>query len=157
MPYAVFGDVTALLPYRKITATSKPSEGDITAWIARLEARLKGTFQAASLKAEYTDANAKSIIQDWISFAAAGRVELAFASAGGALTDQSAPFVTAVDKFEKLLEDIHNDRDKYGAILGGGAAPSTALRLRAYVLNNDDDKTISNGDFTPQFTIKDVL
>lgn len=155
MAYATYSDVQARVPYRTIGAATKPTDTQVTAWITESEAMLNGVLAAADLPAPYSSTAAVNILKSWVCDRAEGLVRQAYASAGGDGTNEDGKDL--VLKFDKLLEDILKRPAIYGAMLAGGDAPATSVKVRAYVTDNADGLSISNGDFAPTFTRDEVF
>lgn len=155
MAYATYSDVQARIPYRTISATSKPTSTQVTAWITETEAMLDGVLVAADLPAPYSSTAAVNILKSWVCDRAEGLVRQAYASAAGDGTNDDGKDLIA--KFDKLLEDILRRPTLYGAMLASGDAPSSSVKLRAYQTDNDDGASISDGDFDPTFTRDEVF
>lgn len=151
MAYATYSDVQARLGGRfAFGASTKPSTTQVTAWIAEAEAVLNGTLQAAELEAPYTADAAVLILRNWVTSYVEGLVRGVNAAAGGDGSNDDGQ--SLIETWENRLRDIATRPVWYGAMLGAGAAPDSARRFRAYQLDNDDDKSIDNGDFAPLFT-----
>ena len=153
--YAGTGDVLKRLPYRDIDANSKVSTTDIQTWLDEGEEELNARLQAAQLPAPYTAAAQKTILRRFLVDYVEGRVRAAYASAGGDGGNDDGQKL--LDGWTEVLEDIVTNPTRGGEILGSGSAPSGSRRMRGYVLDNDDSKTIADGDFAPTFETGDDL
>lgn len=153
--YATIESVRKRAPYRAIDSTSRPSADDVQGWLDESQAELDATLQAAELPAPYTASAAMSILGRWITDYAEGRLRMAYAASGGdGSNDDGKDLVT---RFEERLDDIGKRPGRYAAMLGAGAAPDTARRVRGHVLDNADGKTIEAGDFAPTFTTEELF
>ena len=150
MAYATVANLQARIPYREISVSSVPTTAQVQEWLDNADATIDGALQAGELPAPYTDATAVRIIKEWVLDYVEGRVRVALASASidGLNTDG----VRAIDRWEARLADIHRWPDRFGAMLGAGAAPAASITLRAYSTDNNDGLSIGAGDFDPTFT-----
>lgn len=89
------------------------------------------------------------ILTEWVVDYAEGRVRMAWD-----VREDSTDKQSKVDDFNELLDKIADNPAYYDAMLNGGSAGETSLRVRGYVLDNEDQKSIANGDFDPEFTIE---
>jgi hypothetical protein len=149
--YATYSDVQARLGGRfAFGAATKPTQAQVTAWIAEAEAVLNGTLQAAELEAPYSSDAAVLILRNWVTSYVEGLVRQVNAAAGGDGGNDDGKDL--IEAWEQRLRDVATRPSWYGAMLGAGNAPDAARRIRGYVLDNDDDKTIADGHFAPTFT-----
>jgi hypothetical protein len=153
--YAALSDVRGRLPGRTISATSKPSQTDVDTWITEGEALLDGVLASIGLSVPVTSpARAVIILKAWTLLYAEGHTRMAFASAGG--DGANADGKDLVEQFEAKINWILAHPNDALSQLASGDAPDSARRMRGYVLDNRDGKTVSNGDFAPTFTKADA-
>jgi len=144
--YASTSDLQPRLAGRTIGASTKPTTTEVGVWITDAEAQLTGVLNAIGVGTPVTDSNGIAILKSWACDYAEGRVRRAWnAEEAGAESDDGKALI---DGFEARLKDMITNPGFYAAMLnaGDGAASS---RVQAYVLSNDDDKTIEDGDFGP--------
>lgn len=141
MSYAVHGDVQARIPYRTIGASSKPSQSDVTTWLAEAQAMLDGALAGAGLPAPYTDSAAVLQLKSWVCDYAEGLVRKAYAAAGGAGDNDDGKDL--LEKFEARLKDIAARPAVYERMLSPASTASTTTQVRA---SNAD------GALEPEFT-----
>lgn len=147
--YAAESDVQARIPSRTISASTKPSSTDVALYITDAESRLTGALKAGQIATPITDSDGVEIMTGWVATYAEGRCRMAWAAgAGDGDNDDGKDMVQWF--VEVLIPDIINNPSTYEAMLTGGAATSSS-RVRSYTLDNNDDKTIADGDFDPQF------
>lgn len=152
--YAASTDVQARIPGRTISASTSPSTTQVTAYITEGEAMLTGALKGAQISTPITDSDGEAIMKAWAVDYAEGRCRQAWASAGGDGANDDGQQL--LDNFKALLDDIAKFPQKYEAMLTGGAATNSRY-CRSYVLDNEDDKTISDGDFDPVFEADEVF
>ena len=144
--YADNTDVQARIPYRTIGASSKPTATQVELYITFAEEALSGALLAGGC----TLPTSSDILGGWITDYAEGVTRQAYASAGGDGGNDDGKDL--IEGFKALLEAIRLEPAYFCAMINGGSdAPDAALGVRAYVLDNDDDKTIEDGDFGPIF------
>ncbi len=148
--YATLSDVQGRVPSRTLSATTKPDTSRVQAWLDEAERMLNQALLAAELPAPYTTAGATAILGVWVTDYAEGRVRIAFANAGGDGGNDDGERL--IESFNDRLSDILTRPTFYGAWLAGGSSPAAANRVRAYVTDNTDGKSIAAGDFAPTFT-----
>ena len=146
--YADNTDVVARLRGRTITATSSPSTTDIDAWVVEGEAFLHGALKAGQITAPITDATGVIVMGGWATDYAEARTRISFATAGGDSGNDDGE--KQLEEFRALIKDILDRPTIYQGMLNSGApGGENVSRVRGYVLSNDDDKSISAGDFDP--------
>jgi hypothetical protein len=127
--YAVIGDIKSRLPNRLISASSKPTQAEIEAWIAEAQAMLDGTLASClGASVPYTDANAILQLKAWICEYAEGHTRMAHASTSGSGANDDGKDL--VEHFYGRLSDIQKNPSVYGARLASGSAPANACRVR---------------------------
>jgi len=152
--YAATTDVDARLAGRPASsASTKPTSTQVGAWIDEAEAMLTGALAAGDCTTPVTDTGGIKIMRSWACDYAEGRARMAYAAAAGDGTNKDGE--SLIEKFDKLIDDIIKCPAKYDAILSSGGASDNTRRLRGYVLDNADSKTVSDGDFDPVFTMSD--
>jgi len=152
--YADADDVRARVPHRTISATSKPTSTQVEGYITTGEAMLLSALGASDCGLPEATDDGGVIIGSWITGYAEGRLRMAYAATDAdGDNDDGKDLIT---KFEDLIKDIKNNGSWYDAYLNG-AAGSESRQMRSYVLDNDDDKTIDDGDFDPEFETDEVF
>jgi len=142
-------DVEARIPDRSITSSTTPNSTQVALFITAAEAKLEGALTAGQIGVPITDSNGIEIMKDWATTYVEGRTRMAFAAAAGDSDNDDGKDM--VEWFENtLIPDILTFPQKYEAMLTGGSA-TQSRHFRSYILDNDDDKTISDGDFDPIF------
>lgn len=144
--YATYTDVQPRVAGRTIGASSKPTATEVTAWCTAAENMLIGALRAAGVSIPDTGSDGAAIMTEWIAGYGEGRVRLAWDA-----TTRSGDGEAQITEFRELLTDIRENPAHYDAMLNAGVSGTESQRVRAYVLSNDDDKTISDGDFDPVF------
>ena len=153
--YAGVGDVKKRVPYYTIDTTTSPSNDDLQSWLDDGQEELDAYLQAASLPAPYTGSAQKIILRRVLVDYVEGRVRSAFASAGGdGGNDDGQSFL---DGWIKTLESISDNPTHWGEVLGAGTAPAASRRVRGYVIDNSDDKSIGAGDFDAEWDTDEAL
>lgn len=149
--YSSNSEVTRRLPYRTISSTSDPSTGDIDQWITESEAVIDGALSSIGVTVPVTNATGIQILRTWVNAYAEGSYRIAVASAGGdGSNDDGKDLIT---KFDEQIKNVLALPGVYSAMFAGGSAAADARRVRGYVLDNADSKSVSGGDFEPVFTI----
>ena len=150
--YASSSDVADRLPGRVLTndSTSQPTLDNVDTWILQAEARVNGALAAAQISIGSLSADGRLIIKTIILDIAEGVTRKAMASAGG--IDDSTEGQAAIEAFAVIIKDIRANRTDWEATLTGGTASSATRGLRGHALDNQDGKTIADGDFAPVFT-----
>lgn len=152
--YANSSDVAARVPYRKIDATSDPTDVQVEQWITAAEAKLTGVLAAGQATTPVINANGIEIVKSWVTDYAEGRVRMAYAATGDGSNDDGKDLV---EGFENLLTAIRADTAGFDAELSGGTSTDSSRTMRGHVLDNSDGKTIAAGDFAPTFTTEEVF
>ncbi len=155
MAYATSSDVQARDPYRPISATTSPTTTQVTQWLTEADALLNGALQAGQISTPVTSANGLEILKSWACDYGEGHLRMAYAASGGDGSNTDGRDL--LEKFYKILEDILDNPARYGAMLQGGTAGSSARRLRGHVLDNADNLTVEAGDFAPKVTKDEVF
>lgn len=156
MGYAESTDVQARLPGRTISATSKPSDDDVTGWCVEADALIDGALAAyTNLTVPVTlPDRATVILKSWALLYAEGHTRMAFATGGGDGTNVDGKDL--VEQFEAKLEWVRTHPQQAEAALSAtGSASSSTRRMRGYVIDNNDGKSVGAGDFAPTFTKAD--
>ena len=151
--YAVTADIQARNPYRTIGASSKPTATEVSTWIDDAEGVLHGILAEAQVPTPITNANGISLMKSWVVEYVSGLVRQAYAAAGGDGGNDDGQ--DQIDKFWERTEALMNNPARASAMLAGGEAADSSRRFRSYQLDNIDDKSIGNDDFTPTFTKSD--
>lgn len=148
--YATSADVTRNIPGRSIGETTTPSTTDIDAWISQAEAMLTGALVAGGVSTPITNANGILIMEAWAVLYAEGHARMTVAAGlGDGANDDGKDLI---EQFNKVLDDIRADPAGIEAMLSGGATSDTTRKVKAYVLDNNDGLTVTDGDFAPMFS-----
>jgi hypothetical protein len=151
MSYCVYGDIQARNPYRSITASTKPSITDVNAWIVEAEAEINGYLAAMDFESPCTNSTGKSILKNKVVTYVSGLLKKAYASAGGDGSNDDGK--DDIDMWNLFLDDLDKAPDKWGRIFQAGSkVGASTSRIRSYATCNNDNKSIANGDFDPEFT-----
>lgn len=148
--YVTTAQVGARLPYRTIDSASSPSASQVDEWIDEAEAILNGALSTIEVTAPITAAAGIKICRSWVLDYAVGHTRMAYAAAGGDSGNDSG--VDEIERFNERIEDIFRNSSRYNAMLSGGAGSDSSRQIRAYTTDNADSKTVSGGDFDPNFT-----
>lgn len=150
--YASLSELKGRLAYRAqhITDTSEPNNTDINLWINEAEAALTAAIAAGQGTTPITNANGILLMKQWALMYVEGRTRMAFASAGGDGDNDDGKDL--IEKFEDLIDKILDNPSRYDAMLSGGDAAETTRHLRGHVLDNQDNKSVANGDYLPEWT-----
>lgn len=147
--YSTYTNVTKRVPYRSVDATSTPSSTDVNTWLERAEAKLHAALISGGIATPITSTHGVSVMKDWTEDYAEGRLRKAYASADGDGDNEDGEDL--IEAFRELCKDIVNNPHIYDAMLNNAATEATR-RVRGYVTDNTEDKTVSAGDFAPTFT-----
>lgn len=149
MSYTSAVEVADRLPYRSITASTKPSTGDVDRWGAKASAILDGVLASVQIVTPITHTGGVAIVSEWVTDYAEGRYRMALAAAGGDGDNDDGKDL--IVKFEERMIEILENPSRYQGMLNGGAASDSTRQLRGNVTDNADGKSVS--DFAPQFTV----
>ena len=152
--YATYSDVGARTPARTIDATSMPTATQVSAWVDEGEALLGGALSAGQITIPITDASGIKLMRSWTCDYAEAHLRMAWASTAN---DGNPDGQQLLDRFNATIDDIYSHPSRYQASLWSGASSESTRRVRGYVLDNDDSKSITNGDFAPEFEKGDVF
>ncbi len=148
--YAKSADVEARVPYRPaLTSDSDPSVEMVDQWIKEAEAKMNGRLRSVGIGLPITDTDGVEILRMWITDYAEGRLRKSYAAAGGDADNEDGQEL--IDRFDETLNTIANDWAGTAAMLNAGGASDSNRVIRGNVLDNADGKTISGGDFAPEF------
>lgn len=149
--YVTHDDVQKRVPYRTIGAATKPSETDVDAWIDEAEAGLENLLKAHGCTVPVTAASGVKLMRSWVIDYPLSLILSAFAhSAGGDPGSEAGK--AEMDRFLARCADIEKEPAKYEAMLTASSTASDSTRVvRCYELDNEDDKSIDDGDFDPEF------
>jgi len=153
--YVSTAQVSARLPYRTIDGSSSPTSTQVSEWIDEAEALLHGALNAAEVTTPITGTDGVKIMRSWVLDYAVGRTRIAFASAGGDGGNDAG--IEDVDRFNERVTDILNYPMRYSAMLNAGSGSSSSRQIRGVQTDNDDDLSVSNGDFAPTFSRDEVF
>lgn len=151
--YAVIGDVQARFQGFTFSATSKPTQTQTEAWITEAEAMLEGAMLAGGLTVPNTVTRGIEILTSWACDYAEGHVRNALAASANDASNEAGK--AKLEAFDARVNWILENSSMAGQMLEGGDAPNAARKVRSYALRNDDNKTISAGDFAPVITKAD--
>lgn len=127
--YVDLDDVRPRIGGRPLTASSEPSQTDVSSWLDQLEAELLGELAAVGIESTEFSSRGALIVTGWLGEAAAGLVQTAHAAAAG---NGSNPDGQArLDRWAKLLEDIRSAAPSYRQKLCGADASGASSLLRA--------------------------
>jgi hypothetical protein len=150
--YASTSDIAARLSGRTISTTSKPTTAQTSAWIDEAEAQIEGALASIGMTVPVASpARALVILRAWTLLYAEGHTRMAFASAGGDGTNDDGKDM--LEQFYARLDFIRTNPTATESMLSDGSPGDSARRMRGYVTDNDDDKSIGNDDFLPTFEI----
>lgn len=147
--YCVNTEIQARTGNRPLTSTSKPSTGDVDAWIDEAEAEILGALRAAGIETSYAAGTGGfRILRGWIGNYVAGLVRVAWAAAGG--DGGNADGRELVTAWRTLLINIGSDTAHYSAMLGStGTADASALTISSHV--TDRTLGLTSADVAPTF------
>jgi len=148
--YVSTSQVAARLPYRTIDSNSKPSSTQVSEWIDEAEALVHGALNAIEVPTPITGTDGIKIIRSIVLDYAVGQTRMAYAAAGGDSDNDAG--VDEIERFNERVNDMFAHPTRYASMLHGGSASSSQRQLRGYQVDNDDNKSVDNGDFTPSFT-----
>lgn len=141
-------EVQEHMPYRKISATTDPSETDVNKWIVRAEGQLTASLRAGSITTPITDTEGIATVVTWLLAYLVGLVEKAYASAGGDPDNDKG--IDACRAWEMLMKDIPKNTEIYKAMLCADASGAMS-KLRSHVVNSG----LSEESYTAKFTRED--
>lgn len=144
--YATYANVQPRVAGRTLSGSSEPTSTEVTVWCTAAEHMLRGALGAAGISLPDVGSSGGLILTEWIAGYGEGRTRLAWDA-----TTQSGDGQALVDAFYELIDKIADNAAFYDGMLNGGDSGESSRRVRGYVLDNDDDKTIAGGDFDPQF------
>jgi hypothetical protein len=142
--YAVIGDITARLPTRPISASSKPTQAQIEAWILDATYQIDGALAAEGLPAPYTAAGAVSQIKAWICEYVEGLVRQAHASGDGDGSNDDGEKL--IEHWFARLDDISRNPSKWGGRLAAGAVSAQSCHVRSTASTDVRDPDFEMGD-----------
>ncbi len=148
--YASTTECTSRVPERVFSTTSKPTLLQIEKELDDAESLLEGTLDAIGVGVPITTARGIKNMRAWTCDYVEGYIRKVLAGAFG--DDAGDDGTVLFTKFADLLEDMRDNSPHYSAMLEGGAVSGTARRVRSYVTDNADSKTVSSGDFIPEWT-----
>lgn len=153
MAYALYTDVAARVG-RTLSASSAPTQAQVTTWISQAEAELDGALDAQGITNPVTDASGILFLTPYVC----ARAAMFWLQNKDSVTDEAtatAQIEAFRDEWRYLTDKIERNPDIVAAMVGhpfNEAAGSG--RIRGYATDNDDDLSISAGDFDPVFTRK---
>ncbi len=150
--YTDFGMVAGRIPYRAISASSKPSISDVQTWIDGADAMVAGTLARAGITAPTGGTTGGLILGELIGDYAEGHVRMAYAAAGGDGRNDDGKDL--IEGFKATLKEILSDPSGWAAALSPAAAAPVS-NLRSHVTHNSEGKEPE--DYAPTFTRDDLL
>lgn len=150
--YAQLSDVEARLssfPLEsgKFSANTIPTKDQVSTWLCEYEAKLNACLFGGGLPAPYNTQHATSVLGTIVATVVEGRVRQVYAAARGSGDDDG---LELIEMFKDKCMDIRMNPSWWADALGEGVQ-SSVRDADGYVLNNRDNKSISAGDFAPQF------
>lgn len=148
--YATATDVEARLVGFPATvvpfsADTEPTLTQVQAWLDDGETTLNGSLHGAGLPAPYTGGDAKTILGEILTDLVEGRVRNVISGARGS-PDRDGDKL--IERFHAVCKDFLKTKEFWAGVLGAGPQ-SSERRAHGYVLDNNDGKSISAGDFEP--------
>lgn len=157
---AIYGSaagVASRLPGRTISATSDPTDTEVTAWLDQAESRLGRELVAIGLAIPVVGTDPVNIVKDVVESRAAYR----WLSGAGALAASQEDVQLKADlkkEWDDFLLKIAAEPGKVATLLGQGAGSSGGpSQLRSYATDNTDGKSIDAGDFPVRMTLDEDL
>jgi len=150
--YATSAELQVRMPYRTISASTKPTTTNVESWITESEGKLHGALKAAQISTPITDSDGIQQMKSWVLAYCEGRLMVAFGSTGD--DDERDDGRDLINAFELLLAEIQKSSAMYEAMLTGGSASASTRRMRSHVTDHVDGQSVSAGDFAPAFTKK---
>ena len=151
--YVSVAQVTAHIPFRTISASTKPTTAQVEEWIVEGEALLDSALAAIGVTTPVTEAADLILARAWVKDYPLGHLIVAFANAGGDGDNDDGEL--ELERFYERYNDITANPAKYAQLLAGGEGPATSRQVRSHIVDNPDAKTTANGDFLPKFTRDD--
>lgn len=148
--YCTTAQVAARLPYRTIDSSSKPTSTQVGEWIDEAEALVTAALNAIEVSTPITGDDGFRILRSIVLDYAVGHVRMAYAAAGGDADNDAG--ADEIERFNERVSDFFAHPTRWASMLSGGSASSNQRHLRGYQVDNDDNKSVDNGDFTPSFT-----
>lgn len=151
MAYALYTDVAARVG-RTLSASSAPTQSQVTTFIAQAEADLNGELEAADLTVPVTDADGISYLAAYVC----ARAAMFWLQNKDSVTDESdatQQIAAFKAEWDQLINDIRSNPSIVAVKIGQGFAGAAGTSaLRSYHTDNTDGLSISAGDFDPVFT-----
>ena len=148
--YVSTAQVAARLPYRTIDGSSKPSSSQVSEWIDEAEALIHAALNAIEVTTPITGTDGVKVLRSIVLNYAVGHTRLAYAAAGGDADNDAG--ADEVERFNDQVSDFFANPTRWASMLNAGSASSNQRHLRGYTVDNDDNKSVDNGDFSPSFT-----
>jgi len=143
---SVTSDVAPLIAGRTISASTKPTTTQVEEWLAQAEIAMVGALGGAGVSVPASTADGAHILRAWIAEFAVGNVKLTWLD-----SDQIEEGRELVKRFWDRFDQIRENASFFDAMLNGGSSGEGSRMTRGYVLDNADDKSITDGDFDPIF------
>lgn len=144
---SAIGTVSAKVPKRTIDGSSDPTSTEVLVWVDDVEAIADGYLAAAGISPPVTSTRGIKILRGLVATRVAGMVERAYSSIRNEGDEVGAD---RKDEFDEFFDRVRADPAWAKGVLGIDTG-TTASGLRAYVTDNTDSKTVSAGDFDPEF------
>lgn len=142
MPYAVVADVQSRLPWFTFSATTAPSDDDVTLWIDEASALLRATLQANQIDPDPAEGTqGYKLLTHYVVSYVAGRVRQVISST---TLEDAIDGTDEIDRFNTFLDQIKRDPSYASAMIAGGVATTKSKRARS--LFTDDLETFGDED-----------
>lgn len=150
MAYATYSDVSARVG-RTLSASSAPTQAQITTFITQAEAELNGALEAQGITNPVTDSDGISFLAPYVC----ARAAMFWLQNKDTVTDQSdasAQIEAFRQEWRYLTDKIERQPDLVAAMVGHPFDEAAGSgRIRAYQTDNEDGLDIASGDFDPVF------
>ncbi len=150
--YASTSDLAPRIGDRPLTASTTPSTTHVDSWILEGEALLEGALLAGGTPVPVTADRGVTLMKTWTLDYTEARFRMSNAAAGGDGTNEDGE--NQLTRFEALVDDIHENPARYGAMVVGADAPEGTRQLRSNVLD-DVDGRVASVDMAAQYTVAD--
>lgn len=137
-------DVQPRVAGRTIGASTQPTSDEVTQWLREAEVALVGALRGAGVSVPEASDDGAELIKAWVVDYPVGMLKIAW-------LDEADEGREMVNRFWERINEIPGKSGFYDAMLNGGSTGSSSLMTRGYVRNNDDGKSLADGDFDPMF------
>lgn len=141
---SVDADIKPRVAGRPLGASTEPTEDEASQWLKEAEVALIGALRGAGVSLPDVGDDGAELIKAWVADYPVGNLKIAW-------IDEADEGREMVNRFWERLNEIPGKSGFYDAMLNGGSTGSSSLMTRGYVRNNDDGKSIADGDFDPMF------